>query len=145
MKALGAWTSLGLALVLLGASAVSGRAVRGQLTRDSECTANVREHVRGIEAFRTKHGRLPRREELRGGGMAVIDYRVVSGLVGKQPGVTEYELTLWRGEWSVRYASSTGQNTCDSGATQAALWLAALLFLPGVALLVWSVCTLRAA
>lgn len=134
MKVFRGWLALVVGLLLLGAGAVGGLAVRGQLRRDEECRSNVQRAVHGIEAFRMQHGRLPRREELRGGGMAVIGYRVSFASHGELK-AEQYELTLWRGERSIHYASTTGQNTCDSGAVQAALWIAGLLVLPGAVLL----------
>jgi hypothetical protein len=144
VKTLGAWLLLVVAVVLLGASGVASCAVRDQLQRDRECAANIQQHVRRIEAFRTKNGRLPRRDELRGGGMSIIDYRVASGPLGTTTGADQYELTFWHGEWSVHYASATGQNTCDSGALRGAGWIAALLLIPGIALLFLGQRTLRA-
>lgn len=144
MKALGAWLLLVLSVMLLGASVVGGCAVRDQVGRDRQCGANIQQHVDRIEAFRAKSGRLPQREELSGGGMAVIDYRVVPAPRGVPMGSDQYELTFWRGERSVRYASATGRNTCDSGALKAALWLAALLLAPGIALLFWGIRILHA-
>jgi hypothetical protein len=137
MRKLGGWITLTLGLVLLAATGVGSCAAHSQLRRDRECVANVQQQVNGIEAFRTQNGRLPRREELRGGGMALIDFRIAPG--------GQYELAFWRGERSVRYASATGRNTCDSGALQAALWIAALLFPPAVTLLLWAARLLRAA
>ena len=133
MKTFGAWLTLVLGVLLLGASAVGGFAVRDQRRRDDECVSNVLQHVTQIESFHAAKGRLPRREELRGGGIAVINYQIVSS----PSNTTQYELTLWRGERAVQYSSITGENSCDSGAWQAALWLGALVLVPGVLLLAW--------
>lgn len=142
MKKLAGWIQLMLALALLGASTVGGCVVGSQLRRDRECDANVRRYVNEIAMFRTKQGRLPRRDELHGRGMAIIDYRIVRASTSTTPG--QYALTLWRGERSVQYESATDRTTCDSGASQAALWLIILMVIPALLLFWMGVRTLRA-
>jgi hypothetical protein len=126
MRVARAWVQLALGLILVCAAALGGWIVYGQLVRDRECVGSVRKHVELVEAFRGREGRLPRLDELHAEGPAVIGFRAeASG---------EYELSMWRGERAVHYASATDRTTCDSGALQAVPWLAVLLLMPGLVL-----------
>jgi len=139
MRRIAAWIQLSLALMLLTATGVGAYIVHGQVRRDRECVADLRRHIASIEAFRTQNHRLPRFDELTASGPTIIAYRVVAPpAVQPTPRAEGYELSMWRGERAVQYASSTGLDTCSSGAIQAGLWLAVLGFVPAVALLVRS-------
>lgn len=134
MNAIRAWLQLSVGLILLLAAILSVRILYSQLLRDRECDENIQEHVQLIEAFRVRQGRLPRLDEIRAGGPAIISLRVPDEPHRAGDSALDYEFDMWRGERAVHYASTTKKNTCDSGALRAAPWLTALLLIPGLAL-----------
>lgn len=135
MAAIGVWLQLTVGLVLLCAASVGTWIVHRQLQRDQECVEDIQTHIDNITVFRARYGRLPRFDELPAQGPAIISFRIVEGAHGTNTGDPhDYELSMWRGERSVHYASATKQNTCDSGALRATPWLIGLLLIPGLTL-----------
>lgn len=132
MRAIGKTLCLVMAALVVLIGTVASCSVRRQLVRDSECSARMQQAAQRIERYRAQYGRLPRKDELSSLGVPVIRFAPTRDARGRDV----YRFSVWRGEGAVEYDSASGEDTCDSKAWKAGVWLAGAL-LPLFTVTLW--------